>query len=59
MHGELNEGKERSEIYRNFWVWQEGNQMMADGILVKFAPIYLFLYAHGWFDCENSLTWQL
>ena len=29
---------------------------MVDGIFVKFAPIYLFLYVHGWFDCENSLT---
>ena len=28
-------------------------------IWVKFAPISLFAYAHGWFDCKNSLTREL
>ena len=28
-------------------------------IWVKFAPISLFVNVHKWFDCENSLTWEL
>ena len=28
-------------------------------IWVKSATISLFVYIHGWFDCENSFTWEL
>ena len=28
-------------------------------IWVRFAPISLFEYTHGWFDCKNPLTREL
>ena len=26
---------------------------------LKFAPISLFVYVHGWFESENSFSWEL
>ena len=69
MYGKLVEKRNAVKYIGIFGVNRRVTKMMAEiakirlkfwiKIWVKFAPIFLFVHISRWFDCENSLTWEL